>query len=89
MWHVGHTRDVDANNGIAGVVALSRQSKFTHFHFRQRKSGAAAIGGILQHRLLRGAEFHWLKFMPVPNARYLVQTDWLAIEQGRQCQSVF
>jgi hypothetical protein len=23
MWHVGHTRDVDANNGIAGMVALS------------------------------------------------------------------
>ena len=51
------------------MVALSRQSKFTHFHFRQRKSGAAAIGGILGHRLLRGAEIHWLKFMPVPNAR--------------------
>ena len=27
--------------------------------------------------------------MPLPNAKYLVQTNWLGIEQGRQCQPVF
>jgi uncharacterized protein (TIGR02246 family) len=27
--------------------------------------------------------------MPLPNAKYQGQTDWLVIEQGRQCQSVF
>jgi uncharacterized protein (TIGR02246 family) len=77
------------NNGIAGMVALSRQSKFTHFHFRQRKSGTAAIGGILQHRLLRGAEIHWLKFMPVPNARYLASANRFFKEGGTMKATIF
>jgi uncharacterized protein (TIGR02246 family) len=40
-----------------------------------------------QHRIF--ALFHQANFMPLPNAKYLVQTNWLGIEQGRQCQPVF
>jgi uncharacterized protein (TIGR02246 family) len=41
----------------------------------------------LQHRIF--ALFRQASFMPLLNAKYLVQTHWLGIEQGRQCQPVF
>jgi hypothetical protein len=56
---------------------LFSQSDFAHFH------AAVNIVVFLQH-----AHSPYCEAMPLPKAKYPVQTNWLGIEQG-QCQPVF
>jgi hypothetical protein len=98
MCHVGNTamEPLLANSGIAGsncrviifpnsVGSFSRPSLNVLGPSRDTTRDISASSHI---RLVAGttAEFHQCKFLPLPNAKYLVQTYWLGIEHSRQRQ---
>jgi hypothetical protein len=96
MCHVGNTamEPLLANSGIAGsncrviifpnsVGSFSRPSLNVLGHATTRDISATSHVRLIARTT---AEFHQCKFLPLPNAKYLVQTYWLGIEHSRECQ---